>query len=122
MKAASIISYILAGLLVVFSFLFILGAFSPDGQHSWLIIGIIGLLFAFGLIYMGSRFAAKAKPVDNSVSVKIDLPGNVKLDTINCQACGSPLAPDDIQLVNGAPVVQCHSCRTTYQLTEEPKW
>jgi uncharacterized Zn-finger protein len=29
---------------------------------------------------------------------------------------------DNIQMVAGAPVVNCPYCKTTYQLTEEPKW
>jgi uncharacterized Zn-finger protein len=29
---------------------------------------------------------------------------------------------DNIQMVAGAPVVNCPYCHTTYQLTEEPKW
>jgi transcription elongation factor Elf1 len=122
MKAASIISYILAGILILFSVLFILGAFGSTGQSSWLAVGLVGLAIGLGLVYAGFRFAAKANPVKEEVKVQLDLPGNVKLDTIKCQSCGAPLAPDDISLVNGAAVVTCHSCGTTYQITEEPKW
>jgi hypothetical protein len=52
----------------------------------------------------------------------VDLPGNMKMDAIKCQSCGAPLAADDIKMIQGAPVVTSHSCGTTYQLTEEPKW
>ena len=122
MKAASIISYILAGIVIIFAFLFILGAFSATGSDSWLFVGLLGLAVGFGLIYAGSRFAAKANPVENTMTVKLDLPGNVQMEAMSCQSCGSPLAPEDISLVNGAAVVNCHSCGTTYQLVEEPKW
>ena len=122
MKAASIISYVTAGIAIIFSFLFILGAFSASGSTSWLVLGAIGLLIGFFLIFMGARFAAKARPVEQNVNVKIDLPGNVQMETIKCKSCGAPLAASDIKMVNGAPMVECHSCGTTYQLTQEPKW
>lgn len=122
MKAASTISYILAGILIFFSLLFMWGSFSQAGQASWLAIGILGMLIGFALIFAGYRFAAKAKPVKQEINVKLDLPGNVKLDTIKCESCGAPLSPQDITLRNGAAVVSCPACGTTYQITEEPKW
>lgn len=122
MKTGSIISYVLAAIAIILSFLFILGSFSPNGSPSWLVIGIIGLLIGFGLIFAGVRLASRAKEVEANYTLNVDLPGNVQLDTVKCQSCGAPLAQDDIKLVNGAPMVQCHSCGTVYQLTEEPKW
>ncbi len=37
MKTGSIISYILAAIVIIISFLFILGSFSPNGSASWMI-------------------------------------------------------------------------------------
>ena len=123
MKTGSIITYILAAIAIIFSFLFILGGFSPNGEPSWIIIGLVGLLIGFALIYAGVKIAEKArKAADNVYNIKLDLPGNVKIDQMKCQSCGAPLNPNDVSMVNGAPVVTCHSCGTTYQLTEEPKW
>ena len=122
MKAARTILYILAGIIIVFSFLFILGAFSPDGSTSWLWVGIIGLLIGFLCIFWGSRLGAKAEQTTQIVTLQVDLPGNVSMDTIKCQSCGAPLSTEDIKMVNGAPMVSCPNCGTTYQLTEEPKW
>ena len=122
MKAARTILYIVAGILIVLSFLFILGAFSPSGSTSWLIVGIVGLVIAFVAIILGARIGAKAAGTTQNISLNVDLPGNVKMDAIKCQSCGSPLAAYDIKMIQGAPVVTCHSCGTTYQLTEEPKW
>ncbi|MEA4812932.1 MAG: hypothetical protein VB108_10240 [Anaerolineaceae bacterium] len=122
MKAASIISYVLAGLLVIFSFLFILGSGGGTGNPAWLTYGIGGLVIAGIMIFAGWKFAALANPPKQEIVQKIDLAGNVRMDTIKCQACGAPLAPDDIKLVNGGVMVTCHSCGTTYQVTEEPKW
>ena len=122
MKAARTILYILAGIIIVFSFLFILGAFSPDGSTSWLWVGIIGLLVGFLCIFWGSRLGDKAEQTTQNVTLHVDLPGNVSMDTIKCQSCGAPLSAEDIKMVNGAPMVSCPNCGTTYQLTEEPKW
>ncbi len=123
MKTGSIISYVLAAIAIILSFLFILGSFSPDGSPSWLVIGIIGLLISFALIFAGVRLAAKAKKSGDTVyNVNLDLPGKVQMDTMKCLSCGAPLTPDDIKMINGAPVVTCPNCGTTYQLTEEPKW
>lgn len=123
MKTSSIIMYILAAFAIIFSFLFILGGTDPTGNPSWIIIGLVGLLIGFALIYAGVKMAEKArKAADNVYNIKLDLPGNVKIDQMKCQACGAPLNPNDVSMVNGAPVVTCHSCGTTYQLTEEPKW
>ena len=122
MKAASTISYVLAGLLVIFSFLFILGSGGGTGNSTWLTYGIIGLVISGILIFAGFKFAALANPPKQEVIQKIDLSGNVHMDTIKCQACGAPLAPEDVKLVSGAVMVTCHSCGTTYQVTEEPKW
>ncbi|NMD27562.1 MAG: DUF2207 domain-containing protein [Chloroflexi bacterium] len=122
MKAARTILNIVAGILIVLSFLFILGAFSPSGSTSWLIVGIVGFVIAFVAIILGARIGAKAAGTTQNISLNVDLPGNVKMDAIKCQSCGSPLAADDIKMIQGAPVVTCHSCGTTYQLTEEPKW
>ncbi|MDD2522149.1 MAG: hypothetical protein PHW11_04955 [Anaerolineaceae bacterium] len=123
MKTGSIISYILAAIAIILSFLFILGSFSPNGSPSWLVIGIIGLLIGFALIFAGVRLAAQAKKEGDTIyNVNLDLPGNVQMDTMKCLSCGAPLSPEDIQMVNGAPVVTCPNCGTTYQLTEEPKW
>lgn len=122
MKTGSIISYILAAIAIILSFLFILGSFSPNGSPSWLVIGIIGLVIGFALIFAGVRLGSKAKAADANYTLNVNLPGNVQLDTVKCQSCGAPLASEDIELVNGAPMVKCHSCGTVYQLTEEPKW
>jgi uncharacterized Zn-finger protein len=44
------------------------------------------------------------------------------MDTLKCKSCGGALGPDDVKMVAGAPVVTCPYCKTTYQLTEDPKW
>lgn len=122
MRAGRIISFIAAGIFILISFLFILGAFSPNGNSGWLVIGIIGMLIGFGLIFLGTKLSPPIKAGDQHVTLNIDLPGNVKMETIKCRSCGAPLGPNDIKLAGGAAMVECPSCKTTYQITEEPKW
>jgi hypothetical protein len=116
-----IIAYIAASILILFGVLFILSAFSPQGQVSNLIVGIILVIIAFVIIFFVSR-KKKIESNTTNVTLNIDLPGNVSLDSLKCQQCGGILTKDSISLVNGAPMVSCPYCNTTYQLTEEPKW
>jgi hypothetical protein len=123
MSALKIIAYLAAAILIFFGVLFIWGAFSPNGSPGWILIGLISVAIGFVLIWFGSRQKpASQQAGDNNVTLKIDLPANVNMDTLKCKACGGVLSPDDIKMVAGAPVVTCPYCHTTYQLTEEPKW
>jgi uncharacterized membrane protein len=122
MKAGRIIAFISAAIFIIFAFLFILGAFSPEGKPGWIIVGIIGLVIGFVLIFLGIKLQPPQKPGEQVVNLQVDLPGDVNMETIKCKSCGGPLTSDDIKMVAGAPVVECPHCSTTYQLTEEPKW
>ena len=117
------IAYISAAILIFFGVIFIWGAFSPQGSPGWLLVGGMLVLVGFGIIW----FASRSKPgtagePGTNVTLKVDLPANVGMDTLKCKSCGGALTPDNIKMVAGAPVVTCPYCNTTYQLTEEPKW
>jgi len=122
MKAGRIIAFITAAVFIIFAFLFILGAFSPEGSPGWIIVGIIGLAIGFVLFFLGVHLQPPPKTGEQVVNLNVDLPGDVSMETIKCKACGGPLTSKDIKMVAGAPVVECPHCSTTYQLTEEPKW
>jgi phage FluMu protein Com len=122
MGAGKIIAYISAVILLFFGVLFILATFGPQGQVGNIIIGIILVGIGFGIIFFASRRPAGTTTSTSNVTLNIDLPGNVKMDTIKCKSCGGVLAAENIQMIAGAPVVTCPYCKTTYQLTEEPKW
>jgi hypothetical protein len=115
-----IIAYIAAAITIFFGVLFIWGAFSPNGSTIWILIGLISVAIGFGLIWFASR--QRAVPGEQNVTMKIDLPADVQLDEFTCQNCGGSLTMDNVQMVAGAPVVNCPYCNTTYQLKEEPKW
>jgi hypothetical protein len=122
MTTGKIIAYIAAAILIFFGILFIWGAFSPTGSVGWIPVGLISVGIGFGLIWLAGRSKAVAGQANQNVTLKIDLPGNVKAETLKCQSCGGSLTMDNIEMVAGAPVVHCPYCKTTYQLTEEPKW
>jgi hypothetical protein len=121
MSAGRIIAYIAAAILIFFGILFIWSAFSPEGQAGNILIGIITVAIGFGIIFLAGGRKAGAGSGDN-VTLKIDLPSHVTMDTLKCKSCGGALTPENIKMVAGAPVVTCPYCHTTYQLTEEPKW
>ncbi len=121
MSAWRIIAYIGAAILIFFGVLFLWGSGSQQGGgFAWIIVGVISVAIGFGLIWLASR--KPAVPADQNVTYKLDLPGNVNLDSLKCKSCGGTLSADDIKMVSGAPVVTCPYCHTVYQLTEEPKW
>ena len=120
MSAGKIIAYIGAAILIIFGVLFILAAFGQVFNPGYFLVGLILLAIGFILIWFASRQKPAAQ-ADN-VTVKIDLPGNVKLDSLKCRNCGGTLSSENIKLVEGAPWVTCPYCGSVYQLTEEPKW
>lgn len=122
MNAVKIISYIAAAIFIFFGVMFIYATFSPQGQIGWLIVGLISVVIGFGLIWFASKRKTAPAGSGEDVTLKIDLPANVELDTLKCKSCGGVLKPENIEMVAGAPVVTCPYCGTTYQLTEEPKW
>lgn len=116
-----IIAYLTSGILILFGVLFILGSTSEYGYPFQFIIGLALVGIAFLIIFFLTKNRKKETQTTN-VTLNIDLPGNVSLETLKCQQCGGALTKDAISIVNGAPMVTCPYCHTTYQLTEEPKW
>jgi len=83
-------------------------------------VGALALPAGIGVIVMAIR-RTKQDTAQN-VTLKVDLPGDTKIEEMKCKSCGGVLSANDIKLVNGAPMVNCPYCNTVYQLTEEPKW
>lgn len=113
--------------LVGYGVLNVIGSTSASGSGLWLTFGLgfgfVGVLFlagGAGLVYAAAR-AGKTEVVQQ-VTMKVDLPGQTKIEEVKCRSCGGTLTAKDITLANGAPMVNCPYCHTVYQLTEEPKW
>jgi hypothetical protein len=123
MSAGKIIAYIFSAILIFFGVLFIWATFSPDGQIGWLVVGVLSVGIGFGVIwFVGRKKPVESSPAGENVTLNLNLPGDVNLDTMKCKSCGGALTMDAIKMVAGAPVVSCPYCNTTYQLSEEPKW
>ena len=123
MNAGKIIAYIAAAILIFFGVLFMWGAGAETGGGaSWVLIGLVTVGIGLVIIFFAARSKPKPSETGNNVTLKIDLPGDVNMESIKCKSCGGALTPDDIKMVAGAPVVTCPYCHTTYQLTEDPKW
>jgi hypothetical protein len=84
------------------------------------VLGVIALVAGIVMIVLAAR-KTKADTAQN-VTLKVDLPGDTKIEEMKCKSCGGTLTADNIKLVNGAPMVTCPYCNSVYQLTEEPKW
>jgi DNA-directed RNA polymerase subunit RPC12/RpoP len=84
------------------------------------LLGVIALVAGIVMIVLAAR-KTKADTAQN-VTLKVDLPGDTKIEEMKCKSCGGTLTADNIKLVNGAPMVTCPYCNSVYQLTEEPKW
>lgn len=119
MKAGKLIAYIAAAILIFFGILFIWATFSPQGSIGWLFIGVISVVAGFVLIWFASR---RSSTDSTEIIQKIELSGDINLESLQCQNCGGPLTSKDIKMVAGAPVVNCPYCGTSYQLAEAPKW
>ncbi len=119
MSAGRTIAYIAAAILIFFGVMFIYATFSPSGQIAWLIIGLISVFIGFGLIWLAGRQAKREK---TELIQRIELSGDVNLESLTCQNCGGTLSTDNIKMIAGAPVVSCPYCNASYQLSEEPKW
>ena len=120
MKAGKIILFVIAAILIFFGVIFLL-SISASGDVSLVWYAGAFLLIAFILIFFAARMKKSSEESAN-VTLNIDLPGNTTMESMKCKSCGAPLSEKDVKMVNGAPVVTCPNCGTTYQLTEEPKW
>ena len=133
MKSTTLV-YVGAVILFILSFcslawggILVLGSTSTSGQADWSTLGFVflcvGALMVIGgvaLIVTAVRKQRQESP--QNVVMKIDLPGDTKIDQMKCQSCGAPITSNDVKMRAGAPVVTCPYCQATYNLTEEPKW
>ena len=123
----SILGGIVACILIFFGVLFIWAAFSPNGETGWLIVGIVtvGIGLAIVALAVGALLYVRrrAKEAEKQEIVqKIDLSGDMQLETLKCEKCGGELRKDSISIREGAVFIDCPYCGSAYQMVEEPKW
>jgi DNA-directed RNA polymerase subunit RPC12/RpoP len=122
MSAGKIIGYIVAAILILFGILFIWATFSPEGEIGWLFIGIISVGIGLGVIALIKFREPKPAQPPQEIIQKIDLSGDIEMETLKCQKCGGELQKDSISVKQGAVFISCPYCGSAYQMVEEPKW
>jgi len=122
MSAGKIIGYIVAAILVFFGVLFVWAAFSPEGETGWILVGVISVVVGLGIIGLIKFREPKPAQPPREIIQKIDLSGEIEMETLKCQKCGGELQKDSITVKEGAVFISCPYCGSAYQLVEEPKW
>ncbi|MCP4537453.1 MAG: hypothetical protein GY832_09935 [Chloroflexi bacterium] len=120
---------IFACILIFFGVLFIWGAFSPEGDSGWITIGVITVAVGIGIITLAVGFfifmrirRLRESQQPQEIVQKIDLSGDIELETLKCQKCGGELQKDSVSVREGAVFIDCPYCGSAYQMVEEPKW
>jgi DNA-directed RNA polymerase subunit RPC12/RpoP len=122
MSAGKVIGYIVSAILIFFGVLFVWAAFSPDGEVGWILVGVISVAVGLGLIALIKFREPKPARPPQEIVQKLDLSGQIELEKLKCQECGAELEKDSITVKEGAIMISCPYCGSTYQLVEEPKW
>jgi DNA-directed RNA polymerase subunit RPC12/RpoP len=122
MSGGKIIGYIVAAILIFFGVLFIWAAFSPEGEVGWIFVGVISVAIGLAIIALVKFREPKPAQAPQEIIQKIDLSGDVELETLKCQKCGGELQKDSISIKEGAIFISCPYCGSAYQMVEEPKW
>lgn len=113
-----IVGSLLAAVVGLLGLVLLIGA---QGQVLRFAAGVV-LLAAAGAIVYFMLLRPQVQQIQQTVVQKIDLSGDVNLERMTCQACNAPLSKDAISLKEGAIMVTCPSCGTTYQIEEKPKY
>lgn len=123
MSAGKIVGYIISGILILFGVIWLWSAFAPDTGSSVgrLVVGVI--LVGIGLAIIVIMKMREPKPEQKVVvEQKIDFSGDIEMEKLQCKNCGAELDKKSITLAQGAVIVSCPYCGTSYQMIEEPKW
>lgn len=113
-----IVGSLLAAVLGLLGLVFLIGA---QGEVFRFAIGAVLIASAGAIVYF-MLMRPQVQQVQQTLVQKIDLSGDVNLERLTCQACNAPLSKDAISLKEGAIMVTCPSCGTTYQIEEKPKY
>ncbi|RLC62726.1 MAG: hypothetical protein DRI48_09260 [Chloroflexi bacterium] len=122
MSAGKIIGYVVAAILIFFGVLFIWGAFSPEGEIGWILVGVISVAIGLGIVAVVKFRQPRPSQPPQEIVQKIDLSGDIDLETLKCRRCGGELTEESITVREGAIFISCPYCGSAYQMVEEPKW
>jgi DNA-directed RNA polymerase subunit RPC12/RpoP len=86
-----------------------------------IVVGLVFIGITIGIaIFIYRRLHPSEKKVE--ITQKIDLSGDVEMESLKCQKCGAELDKDSITLKEGAIIVSCPYCGSNYEIEEAPKW
>jgi predicted RNA-binding Zn-ribbon protein involved in translation (DUF1610 family) len=120
-----IIGYVVAVILILIGVLYLwsIPAAGASQVVYRLIVGLISLAIGVVIIWVvRTRGPAPIQKITQQVDLDLDMPAEVTAEKLKCDSCGAELSKDDVSLVEGAVMISCPYCGTTYQITEEPKW
>lgn len=118
-----IIGYVVAAILILFGVLYLwsIPAAGSSQVVSRLIVGVISLAVGVVIIWV-VRTRGPAPIQQITQQVDLEMPGEISVEQLKCQSCGAELSKDHVSLAQGAVIISCPYCGSTYQITEEPKW
>jgi DNA-directed RNA polymerase subunit RPC12/RpoP len=120
-----IVGYVVAGILILFGVLYLwsIPAAGSGQLVSRLIVGVISVGVGVVIIWVvRTRGPATIQQITQQVELDLEAGGELNVEKLKCQNCGGELSKDHVSLVQGAVMINCPYCGSTYQLTEEPKW
>ncbi len=120
-----IVGYVVAGILILFGVLYLwsIPAAGSGQLVSRLIVGVISVAVGVAIIWVvRTRGPATIQQITQQVELDLEAGGELNVEQLKCQSCGAELSKDSVSLVQGAVMINCPYCGSTYQLTEEPKW
>lgn len=120
-----IVGYVVAGILILFGVLYLwsIPAAGSGQLVSRLIVGLISVAVGVAIIWVvRTRGPATIQQITQQVELDLEAGGELNVEKLKCQSCGAELSKDSVSLVQGAVMINCPYCGSTYQLTEEPKW
>ena len=123
MSAGKIVGYVISAILIFLGVIWLISAFTEEtfDPIKRLVVGAI--LVGIGLAIIVAIKMREPKPEQKVVvEQKIDLSGDIELEKLQCRNCGAELDKKSITMAEGAVIVSCPYCGTSYQMVEEPKW
>ena len=107
--------YFAAIILILLGLIFLMAS---TYAASRLLIGGILIAVGFGIALLARRTGIGHAPV----TVQIEAPAGLKVESIKCTNCGASLDSSKMQLKQGVPTIRCPYCDKEFEVVETPKW
>lgn len=125
MTFGRIVALLISVGLFLLGLMFILAALSPQAASPGgraLIGSLMAGIGIFLFVFILRQKAAPAGAAGTVIQQKIELSGDVRMESLACARCGGAITQEHITVKAGAPFVKCPFCGSEYQMEEKPKW